>query len=97
MSRANQINEESKIWIINVAGKGIRLFEAALHLGYKLPVKKWQLKNENDKKIVNAKKKEIQEEFRTRLGLIVDVPKAGFGNSNDGNTSRRFFMDPELS
>ena len=68
----------------------IRLFEAILHLGYKLPVKKWQLKNENDKKIVNAKKKEIQEEFRTRLGLIVDVPKAGFGNSNDGNTSRRF-------
>lgn len=46
---------------------------------------------------MQLKKKEIQEEFRTRLGLIVDVPKAGFGNSNDGNTSRRFFADHELS
>ena len=24
---------------------------------------------------------------------MVDIPKAGFGNSNDGNTSRRFFAD----
>ena len=31
------------------------------------------------------------------MGLIVDVPKAGFGNTNDGNTSRRFFMNPDLS
>ncbi|KAK4883557.1 hypothetical protein RN001_006876 [Aquatica leii] len=49
------------------------------------------------KQIVQQKKKEIQEEFRTKLGLIVDVLKAGFGNSNDGNTSRRFFADHELS
>ena len=63
------------------------MFEAVLHLGYKLPVKKWQLKKEN------VKKKEIQEEFRTRLGLIVDVPKTSFGNSNDGNTRRRFLWE----
>ena len=31
------------------------------------------------------------------MRLVVDVPKTSFGNSNDGNTSRRFFMDPELS
>lgn len=29
------------------------------------------------------------------MGLLVDFPKAGFGNTNDGNTSRRFFADPE--
>jgi len=29
--------------------------------------------------------------------LIVDVPKPGFGNTNDGNTSRRFFVDPDLA
>ena len=29
--------------------------------------------------------------------LIVDVPKANFGNSNDGNTSRRFFNNAETS
>lgn len=27
----------------------------------------------------------------------MDVPKAGFGNTNDGNTSRRFFANPELA
>lgn len=31
------------------------------------------------------------------MGLIVDVTKLGFGNTNDGNTSRRFFMDPDLA
>ncbi|XP_053970340.1 uncharacterized protein LOC128872056 isoform X3 [Hylaeus volcanicus] len=31
------------------------------------------------------------------MGLIVDVPKPGFGNSNDGNTSRRFFANHLLS
>lgn len=31
------------------------------------------------------------------MGLIVDKPKPGFGNSNDGNTARRFFRSPELS
>lgn len=30
------------------------------------------------------------------MGLIVDVPRANFGNSNDGNTSRLFFADYEL-
>ncbi|KAJ8706508.1 hypothetical protein PYW07_012586 [Mythimna separata] len=25
------------------------------------------------------------------------MPKAGFGNSNSGNTSRRFFADPDLA
>ena len=27
------------------------------------------------------------------MGLIVDVPKAGFGNTNDGNSNRWFFAD----
>ena len=31
------------------------------------------------------------------MGLLVDIPKAGFGNTNDGNTSRRFFAEPEKS
>ncbi|KAH9638828.1 hypothetical protein HF086_012781 [Spodoptera exigua] len=31
------------------------------------------------------------------MGLLVDVPKAGFGTTSDGNTSRRFFADPETS
>ncbi|KYN11114.1 hypothetical protein ALC57_16738 [Trachymyrmex cornetzi] len=31
------------------------------------------------------------------MGLIVDIPKPGFGSSNDGNTSRRFLANPKLS
>ena len=40
-------------------------------------------------------KQKIKNAFRDELGLLVDIPKAGFGNSNDGNTSRRFFADPQ--
>lgn len=29
--------------------------------------------------------------------MLVDIPKAGFGNTNDGNTSRRFFAGPETA
>lgn len=31
------------------------------------------------------------------MGLLIDVPKAGYGNSNDGNTSPRFFQNAECS
>lgn len=31
------------------------------------------------------------------MGLILDVPKQGSGNTNDGNTARRFFENPILS
>lgn len=50
----------------------------------------WQKKRNG----IKQKKVQIQDEFRNKLGLIVDVPKPGFGNTNDGNTSRRFFHDP---
>ena len=31
------------------------------------------------------------------MGLIVDKPKPGYGSTNDGNTARRFFQNPDLS
>ncbi|KAG8223107.1 hypothetical protein J437_LFUL002055 [Ladona fulva] len=52
----------------------------------------------NGSKILVLKRKElIQKSFRQKMGLIVDVPKPGYGTSNDGNTARRFFADPKLS
>ena len=30
------------------------------------------------------------------MGLVVDQPKQGGGNSNDGNTARKFFKNPSL-
>lgn len=35
--------------------------------------------------------------FKERMGLIVDKPKHGHGSSNDSNTARRFFADPEAT
>ncbi|KAF0307092.1 hypothetical protein FJT64_021505 [Amphibalanus amphitrite] len=41
------------------------------------------------------RRKEVQEAFRSRMGLRVDEPRAGgSGNSNDGNTARRAFRSP---
>lgn len=74
----------------------IRFLETCLHIAYKLPIKKWRLSPE-EKKISAERKKEIQEQFKDQMGLLVDVPKAGFGNTNDGNTSRRFFSNPETA
>jgi hypothetical protein len=82
---------------LSVLHARIRLFESVLHVAYNLPVQKWQLRSEDEKVIVKQRKLEIQEEFRTKIGLLVDVPKPGCGNTNDGNTSRRFFADPELA
>lgn len=57
-------------------------------------MKKWRVLGEA-KETVAKNKERIQREFKTKMGLIVDKPKPGFGNSNDGNTARRFFADPD--
>ena len=31
------------------------------------------------------------------MGLLVDRPKPGFSNTNDGNTARKFFQNPQMS
>ncbi|CAH1992022.1 unnamed protein product [Acanthoscelides obtectus] len=50
-----------------------------------------------NKAIVEANKKQVQAEFRAKLSLIVDKPKPGYGSSNDGNTARIFFHNPQTS
>lgn len=74
----------------------IRIFECLLHISYRLPFKKWQAKGEN-KEIFENTKKRIQNEFKSKLGLIIDKPKQGYGSSNDGNTARRFFINFKIS
>ncbi|CAG9834500.1 unnamed protein product [Diabrotica balteata] len=64
---------------------------------YKEPIKKWQARTPEDKKIIKETKEKVQKCFRAEMGLLVDIPKAGYGNSNDGNTSRRFFQNTECS
>lgn len=64
---------------------------------YKLraEVHKSRVSDKSDKEKIKCAKEHIQKEFREKLALLVDIPKAGFGNTNDGNTSRRFFNCPE--
>ena len=39
----------------------------------------------------------IQLDFKTKMGLIVDKIKPGYGSTNDENTARTFFKNVEIS
>lgn len=70
----------------------IRFMEWFLHLAYIVDGSgKWQARTAEDKKRVSDRKAHIQNEFRKTLGLNIDAPKQGSGNTNDGNSARRFF------
>lgn len=71
----------------------IRSLDCYIHIGYRLDFKKWR--KTGNEELFEAAKRRIQEGFRTQL---IDKPKpGGSGNSNDGNTVRRFFANPKLS
>lgn len=74
----------------------IRFFEAFLHISYRLEIKSWKV-TKDKKALVEQRKKAIQDKFKHKMGLIVDIPKPGFGTSNNGNTARRFFANPKLA
>ncbi|CAH1098923.1 unnamed protein product [Psylliodes chrysocephalus] len=75
-----------------------RLFESILHLAYKLKVKKYRgRKSKEEKDLEDQTKREIQTRFRIETGSLIDMPKSNFGNTNDGNTSRRFFENSRLA
>lgn len=92
-----EVNIEALKFGLSILHARIRFFESLLHLSYKIPLKKWQARSDEEKNIVKKTKEKIQKAFKDELGLLVDVPKAGFGNTYDGNTSRRFFANPECS
>ena len=97
LSTKNEVTPEKIQFGLSILHVRIRLFEGILHVADKLPVQKLQLRSEDENAIVKQRKLEIQEEFRTKMGLLVDVPKPGCDNTNDGNRSRRFFADLELA
>lgn len=68
----------------------IRIFESILHLSYKLKVQKYKQKKITEEKDLElAAKQKIQDRFKIETGLLIDIPKSNYGNTNDGNTSRR--------
>ncbi|XP_025411419.1 uncharacterized protein LOC112684234 [Sipha flava] len=75
----------------------IRFFECLIHVAYRLGFKKWQARGD-DQEMLKKKKNEIQTKFRQELGLLIDQPRpGGSGTTNDGNTARRFFSNPDVS
>jgi hypothetical protein len=97
LSHIKEVTPEALQFRLSILHARIRLFESILHVAYKLPVQKWQLRSEVEKAIVKQRTLEIQEGFRTKIGLLVDIPKPGCGNTNDGNRSRRFFCRSRVS
>lgn len=87
-------NEDTFKYGIPVLHAHIRCYEYLLHISYKLELQKWQARGDSAKEEV--KKGEIATKFYEQMGLVVDQPKQGRGNSNDGNTARKFFKNPSL-
>lgn len=88
------VEEENLRFGLAILHACIHFMEYFLHLAYKLETKNWQARSKEDKNRVEVRKKEIQQKFKREMGLIIDTPKVGgFGNSNDGNTARRFFSN----
>lgn len=75
----------------------IRFLEFVLHLSYRIAIKKWQVRNPEDKNTIKQRKQEIQKNFWEKMGLHIEKPKSnGCGSTNAGNTARRVFANLEL-
>ncbi|XP_026828955.1 uncharacterized protein LOC109611090 [Ooceraea biroi] len=75
----------------------IRFFECCLHISYRVTIKKWQIRSDEDKLEFTKRKKHVQDLLWKKLSLKVDVPMSGgSGTSNNGNVARRAFEDADL-
>ncbi|KAG5874090.1 hypothetical protein JTB14_037920 [Gonioctena quinquepunctata] len=50
-----------------------------------------QTRDEDKQRVAAENKRKIHRNFKSELGLLVNRPKPGFGNTNGGNTAHRFF------
>lgn len=72
----------------------IRILEFSLQLGYKIDVKIWRISHNSPEAIVvEEKKKQVQQQVRQKMGLLVDVVRPNSGTTNDGNTARTVLSD----
>lgn len=94
--RQRPVEERTLKFGLSVLHAYIRCFECLLHIAYRLEIKTWKVPKVH-REAFEARKKTLQSEFRQRMGFIVDIPISGAGNTNNGNTARRFFSNPALS
>lgn len=93
-----EVNEDSISWGLSPLHAHIRFMECILHISYRLEVPKWNVRlTDEEKDIIKEKKEKVIRDFRLQTGLLIDTPKQGGGNTNDGNTARRFFSDAMTS
>ena len=59
--------------------------EYVLHIAYRLKIKKWQVRTNENKLVIASRKKQIIEKFWEETGLLLDMPTQGGDNINDGN------------
>lgn len=88
--------EDSYKYGISILHAYLRSFEYLLNISYKLSIKQWQARSKDSKYSVSLRKADITKKFYDQMGLVVDQPKQGGGNSNDGNTARRFFANTDI-
>lgn len=74
----------------------IRFMECLLHIAYNMDFKESSARSNENKNAKQNKKKFIQYSMKKTLGINVDVVKQGTGNTNTGNTARRFFAEPQV-
>lgn len=75
----------------------MRSMDLFLRLSYKLSIKKYAARGDEEKKLVAEKKKRVQSAFWDRLNLVIDIPRVGSGTSNTGNVTRKFFENYKIS
>lgn len=90
-------NEEAFQYGLSTLHAWIRFMETILHISYNLEFKKWSATTPENKILKEEKKKSVQSRFRNELGLHIDKPRQGSGNSNNGNTARTFFINYSCS
>ena len=56
----------------------IWFFEYFIHLSHRVNIKKWQVRPEKEKKMLEDRKlHDVQTKFRKRIGFIEDEPRSG--------------------
>lgn len=90
-------NESAYQYGLSTLHAWIRCMEMILHISYNLSFKTWSASTEEKKRLKKEKKELVQKRFREELGLIIDRPRQVSGNTNDGNTARRFFYNSTCS
>ncbi|KAE8740779.1 hypothetical protein FOCC_FOCC013703, partial [Frankliniella occidentalis] len=87
------------IWLSLYSGVrlSLRCLEFILNLAYRLDIQTWRACSTEHKQSVAERKKMIQETYRQENRLLLDCVQQGFGTTNDGNTSRRFFEEVQMA